>query len=372
MSVLFLGGILSFAGAAVVLAAPRFQAGPAIPHPVEGREACLTCHPLEGEGDLVLPESHAGRTEETCLACHQEKALTETTTPPPPTTEPSPTVGGPIPTLVPISPDAYRGPDLCKECHAPIFEEWNDSIHALAFQDEIFQAAWAEHDRPGYCLKCHATGYNPNTGQPVAEGITCESCHGVYEEGHPQVMMTVDAAAERCGVCHETTYQEWLLSGHGQRGIKCASCHAVHSQGLLKATDTALCSGCHTAQADDFAHATHAEHNVTCADCHMYHAPASAVEGHLPTGHLFSVESRACVQCHTRDTIHSPLATPSPDKEALARLTEQMASLEEQVQRTEKNSTRNLAFGLAGGALGGVLLGVLLGRLSRRRQGHAP
>lgn len=43
---------------------------PAIPHSIAGIETqCLTCH---GEGGLQpVPADHAGRTVETCTACHQ-------------------------------------------------------------------------------------------------------------------------------------------------------------------------------------------------------------------------------------------------------------------------------------------------------------
>ncbi|MBI5500965.1 MAG: hypothetical protein HY907_12035 [Deltaproteobacteria bacterium] len=41
---------------------------PAIPHTLEGRAACLTCH---GEGKLKpAPADHAGRADATCTGCH--------------------------------------------------------------------------------------------------------------------------------------------------------------------------------------------------------------------------------------------------------------------------------------------------------------
>ena len=42
---------------------------PAIPHTLEGRDDCLMCH---GEtGIKPFPADHAGRTNDTCTACHQ-------------------------------------------------------------------------------------------------------------------------------------------------------------------------------------------------------------------------------------------------------------------------------------------------------------
>lgn len=46
-------------------------APPGIPHNLEGRANCLTCH---NEGGIKpFPESHAGRTSDTCLNCHRSK-----------------------------------------------------------------------------------------------------------------------------------------------------------------------------------------------------------------------------------------------------------------------------------------------------------
>jgi predicted CXXCH cytochrome family protein len=374
-----LGALLGVVLVEAVYGAPLLQAPP-VPHTIEAREACLDCHTTDPENTLAMPEDHAERAVDTCLACHQPpegEGVTATAMPEPtaeaepsatpaPTTASEPTAGTVVGTVVPAG--EYEGPEFCAQCHTPHIQEWQESTHANAFEDEVFQGTWLEHQKPGYCLKCHATGYDPNTGEPVFEGVTCESCHGTYEEGHPQVMMTVDAAAERCGVCHETTYQEWQLSGHSERGVKCASCHAVHSQGLLFETATALCAGCHGDRAEDFAHASHADHAVTCADCHMYRPPDGQMsEGQMPTGHFFAVESQACTQCHTRDSIHSRRGEFDDSEDVSVHLMERITTLEEEIEEVEAGGNRNLAFGLAGGALGGLLLGALIGWLLQRR-----
>lgn len=345
---------------------------PTVPHPIAGREACLSCHT---SGPQAMPADHAGRTQETCLTCHQAnlaESAGATVTPIPPTVSDLPTrlPTEPPATLPPVSPDEYKGPEFCAQCHQPHMQEWQNSTHAKAFQDPVFQTSWAENRKPGYCLACHATGYNPNTGLPVAEGVTCESCHGTYREGHPQTdMMPVEPAAERCGACHTTTYQEWQLSGHSQRGVKCASCHAVHSQGLLFPTSTALCATCHGDRAEDFAHAAHAQHGVTCADCHMYRPPeGSPSGGTLPTGHFFGVTSEACTQCHTRDTIHSRREEFVPAAEVSVPLMQRITALEKEVENLQGSVVRNLVLGLVGGALGGLLVGVLVTLLLQRQR----
>ncbi|MFH1003469.1 MAG: c-type cytochrome [Chloroflexota bacterium] len=42
---------------------------PAIPHSLEGRDNCLSCH--GPNGIVPFPANHAGRTNDTCRACHQ-------------------------------------------------------------------------------------------------------------------------------------------------------------------------------------------------------------------------------------------------------------------------------------------------------------
>lgn len=383
-SFLFVAGLVgAFCGAVVATAAwgsPAAQ-NPPIPHAVVGREACLTCH---ATGEKAVPADHAGRAESTCLLCHQPAAapsaggtatVSATLTPTaalPTAVAPTaaPTLG--LPTPAPVLPSEYKGPEFCQQCHVPHYQEWQNSTHALAFEDAVFQESWAENRKPGYCLACHATGYNPNTGLPVAEGVTCESCHGTYREGHPATdMMPVDPAAERCGQCHTTTYQEWQLSGHAQRSVKCASCHAVHSQGLLFATATALCATCHGDRAEDYAHAAHATSGVICSDCHMYRPPnGEKVEGLNPTGHFFSVESQACTVCHTRDSIHSRRQTFEPQPAVDVALVQRVSGLEKQVDELNAGATRNLILGLVGGAaIGMVLGGVAMLLLSRRLPG---
>lgn len=46
----------------------------AIPHPIEGREKCTSCHVESGgaTGEAeALPADHAGRDDTTCQGCHK-------------------------------------------------------------------------------------------------------------------------------------------------------------------------------------------------------------------------------------------------------------------------------------------------------------
>jgi hypothetical protein len=58
------------APAAQPAAAPAAGSPSPLSHPVAGREACTTCHQVNG-GMKPMPAAHAGRTDPTCLACHK-------------------------------------------------------------------------------------------------------------------------------------------------------------------------------------------------------------------------------------------------------------------------------------------------------------
>jgi hypothetical protein len=60
-------------------ASPKDDAKPAegptaIPHSIEGREACSTCHTAPGASPVgeagALPADHAGRADSGCQGCH--------------------------------------------------------------------------------------------------------------------------------------------------------------------------------------------------------------------------------------------------------------------------------------------------------------
>ncbi len=68
---------------ACTLAATAFaQEKPVVvSHDLEGRSACLACHGGAMEAIPAVPESHAGRPDETCLWCHAADATIQTTEP---------------------------------------------------------------------------------------------------------------------------------------------------------------------------------------------------------------------------------------------------------------------------------------------------
>ncbi|MDD2695952.1 MAG: cytochrome c3 family protein [Anaerolineales bacterium] len=259
----------------------------------------------------------------------------------------------------------YAGSQACGNCHKDIHANWQTTRHALAFSSPIFQQDWTKLGSRTTCLACHTTGYDPNTGNYVEEGVTCESCHGAFQPDHPEQPMPVKPNADLCATCHKTSTDEWRASPHVKAGIQCQACHDPHSQTPKAESVTALCTNCHKDMGEGFTHGTHASAGLECSNCHMYTGPRSGnpIEGLVPTGHTFTVGSEACIGCH-QDTVHSRAeiiklsgeVAEVKDMDAET-LKQKVQEQEEQIATLESRSTVRLYTGLAQGAIIGLMTG---------------
>ncbi|MBI3997011.1 MAG: hypothetical protein HY352_05060 [Candidatus Omnitrophica bacterium] len=268
----------------------------------------------------------------------------------------------------------FAGPETCAGCHAAEYEEWKHSRHAGAF-GEPFASYWNAHGKSAECLGCHTTGFDSPSGQFAFEGVSCESCHGPYHEGHPEAGVTMHLATDSsaCATCHRQTFLEWQLSKHGQKGIRCFDCHRVHQQGLRHPSVEAQCGACHAERLQDFAHATHHASGLTCATCHLPEPKTTGVGGTGAASHTFLVGAETCAACH-EETVHKSqkmqqlesavtrLST-QPSAEELARLQEEVRQLEfvADVQRAGRARMILLAL-LIGVAFGSLMVLISLGR----------
>lgn len=269
----------------------------------------------------------------------------------------------------------YTGPEFCANCHGDVHAQWQDTRHSQAFSSPIFQQNWQELGSQFRCLACHTTGYDPSTSSYAYPGVTCESCHGPFQIGHPEQPMPVTPDAALCATCHETTTNEWRASRHGQAGIDCQSCHDPHAQAPLAESVTALCANCHRDPGQTFTHGTHADAGLECSSCHMYTSRRSAppIGGLVPTGHTFTVGSEACIGCH-QDTVHTRDAIlalsgevgelAEIDPEDLRQTVQEQA---QQISALEARGTVRLYTGLAQGAIIGLLTGGVAAWIVSRR-----
>lgn len=238
-----------------------------------------------------------------------------------------------------------NGQTNCTVCHTEFQMSWESGAHGNAGNDPIFLEAWTKQGKPGACLVCHTTGYDPATATYKANGVTCEACHGPAPADHPKTPMPIDRTTDLCGRCHSDTrfgWQDWTVSTHYQRGMDCATCHDPHSAALKKiagprvgeGTDdiSALCINCHQEHSMNFPYTSHHQKGVSCVDCHVNHIENSDREAHTVPDHSFNANLSSCNTCHAAQ-MHSstqavegtsaPITAPAMQQAQLASVTPQ-------------------------------------------------
>jgi predicted CXXCH cytochrome family protein len=211
----------------------------------------------------------------------------------------------------------------CVTCHTEYQMTWQNGAHGQAGDDPLFLADWESQGKPGACLVCHTTGYDPATATYEASGVTCEACHGPANENHPKEPMPVDRSTDLCGRCHSDTrfgWQDWTVSTHYQRGMDCATCHDPHSASLKTVSPTLsdngaptdevsqLCINCHKEYSMDFSYTSHHQQGISCVDCHVKHLENDDQDAHTVPDHSFNASLQSCNTCHA-EQMHSPTET---------------------------------------------------------------
>ena len=283
--------------------APTSHALPLIPHPVEGREACLTCHETGEEGAPETPDDHEGRADETCRQCH---ILAEVT----------PISVSPIPHLV-------EGREACLACHAG----WIDQAPLVPDDhgertNEVCQSC----HQPPVLIVATPTVSVPPLPTPIVHPVSpadnsCVECHRTLGENHVDI-----------------TYQ-WEESVHATFDVTCADCHggdpgaddeesAMASEaGFIGVPDRSvvpdLCGACHsdvermapygapTDQLREYRESVHGQllaqgdQNVaTCYDCHGGHS-VKAADDPESTVHVRQLPA-TCAECHADEERMAP------------------------------------------------------------------
>jgi len=206
----------------------------------------------------------------------------------------------------------------CTVCHTEYQMTWQNGAHGQAGNDPAFLDEWNKQGKPGACLVCHTTGYDPATATFKENGVTCQACHGEAPADHPKTPMPVDRSPDLCGRCHSDTrfgWQDWKVSTHYQRGMDCTTCHDPHSASLKKITGprgqaattddvSALCINCHKEHSMDFPYTIHNKQGVTCVDCHVNHIENKDRAAHNVPDHSFNASLDSCNTCHA-DQMHS-------------------------------------------------------------------
>lgn len=194
------------------------------------------------------------------------------------------------------------GSDECIGCHEGLRGYWENSTHAHALSDPIYREAMEAADNPQECLACHTTGYDPQTGEYQAEGVTCLACHYPVVGNHPDQYMPTDVSSRLCGTCHQDTIKQWEDSNHGQQGMTCNQCHNPHTNEIKAGNSQELCQSCHREESQHYVYTGHAAKGLLCTDCHLRVRDSSHEGGdHGQRQHTFAVDLDTCNECHASE-----------------------------------------------------------------------
>jgi len=191
----------------------------------------------------------------------------------------------------------FTEPEVCQGCHPKQYEEWTGSVHALSFQDPIYQGELNKgfkavgHEITRQCEGCHSpagmvTGEIKGPGLkglgPMAlSGVSCDICHSISgvthwqtpsrepengsfilspgadtKEGPKLVKRAPAKPSPDCGGGFHECVESPL---HSQADL-CAGCHQVyHFESHFPLESTYL----------EWKHGPYAQKDIHCQDCHM-------------------------------------------------------------------------------------------------------
>ena len=103
----------------------------------------------------------------------------------------------------------FAGEEQCKQCHPKQYKIWQESEHAIAFED--LEAVQKSFDPE--CIQCHTVGFNKPGGfvdisiTSHLMNVQCENCHGaakqhVTSSGQKPVANKNWPREKMCGQCH--------------------------------------------------------------------------------------------------------------------------------------------------------------------------
>jgi Cytochrome c554 and c-prime len=203
------------------------------------------------------------------------------------------------PTLLRDTPSkgGFMPPEVCGACHPDKYQEWRGSMHALAFQDPVYQGELNKavraigHENARNCEGCHSpagvisgeikgAGLE-GLGAVARAGISCDICHSVSEVTHLQTPTHAPENASMILFPERDTPNGPVRVKRGPFPPEAGCGAGFHEcrQSPLHLT-AELCASCH--QSTHFeAHSPlgstyqewkggpYAQQGVQCQDCHM-------------------------------------------------------------------------------------------------------
>jgi hypothetical protein len=230
----------------------------------------------------------------------------------------------------------YVGSARCLTCHRNVHNDWEQTLHARAF-DTLERIGQSTNPM---CVGCHVVGFgepggfvNRATTNDLA-GVGCESCHGpsrdhVENVNDESLHPPKNISSAVCGSCHtgdhHPNFDDWQTAGH-------SAVTPGPAASFTAGTSLNACGKCHSGEffyrailngetvPDDFLKDVPAaeQHAIECVICHNPHArTGNAVQAEdgrdyqlrfrevanpIPTNTIDAVTNPArfnlCGQCH--------------------------------------------------------------------------
>jgi len=177
----------------------------------------------------------------------------------------------------------FQMPEVCRGCHPVIYDEWQSSMHTIAFIDPLY---WAEAELAGkeageevrnFCHSCHAAAATMVEKIPAdatkasalaKAGVPCDLCHtivSVNKIGNKDI--TVETASNTKRGPYKDSYSPFHLTEYSKLHTKaefCASCHNVyHPENGLPIENPY----------GEWKEGPYAKEGIVCQDCHMTPGP---------------------------------------------------------------------------------------------------
>ncbi|MCR4317580.1 MAG: HEAT repeat domain-containing protein [Planctomycetes bacterium] len=203
----------------------------------------------------------------------------------------------------------YQTNESCRGCHGAIYEEWESSVHRMAFTDAIYQVE-RHISQPATCRNnsagCHETLSLPEGALPRGFNIN-EKC------------ATADTGNPDCLPCHTPT--ELFAVGIGNRpivraddhksGVNCLTCHSKPGTGMAATIQIPVDK---TDEIQDNCRPVYdfrAASNELCRPCHDQHE--TSLEWNVYASRVDS--PKTCVECHM-PSVQRPIVPGGPVRES--------------------------------------------------------
>ncbi|MBI5389734.1 ammonia-forming cytochrome c nitrite reductase subunit c552 [Candidatus Woesearchaeota archaeon] len=241
---------------------------------------------------------------------------------------------------------SYAGAEKCGTCHKPIYESWNKTKHANAYDTMLYAynmltatgrgiRPWVEIGRTKeWCEQCHTTGRYAN-GTYVLKNIQCERCHLLGKEhiqaGGGKGTQKVDWSAELCRQCHggsqHPQYDDWKQSAHSRSlAVACQQCHvaqfvvksdfgSIKIEPVLENKEPINCQTCHDPHGSVNYRQLRYPPEELCAKCHNVKGPKIAgriahTQADMFNGSIMEQAGVTCYNCHMYVKVYESEISP--------------------------------------------------------------